>query len=82
MFSDQFQITPGWDDNWFDPVLTIDTHLFIDPFPHYTSEEGHFVGSHQEVVSSFNSVFQMIARSQGNRTLLYWCKSSAGMAQF
>lgn len=80
-FSDQFQITLGRDDNWFDPVLTMDTHLFLDPFLLYASEEGHFAGSHQEVVSFFNSVFQMISRSQGNSTSLYW-KRAVNLLQF
>lgn len=30
--SEHFCVTPTADDDWFDPHLTVDTKLFIDPF--------------------------------------------------
>ena len=57
-FSEQFSITKGTDDDWFDPILNIDTKLFIDPFLIYSSETGVFIGSHDEVINFFNNVFR------------------------
>jgi hypothetical protein len=49
-------------DDWFDPVLSVDTKLFIDPFLIYAREKGLFSGSHKEIISFFNDVFSLIAR--------------------
>ena len=57
-FSEHFQIQSASDENWFDPILSMDTKLFLDPFLIYANESGHFIGNHQEVVSFFNSAFQ------------------------
>lgn len=72
LFSEYFNIRPTPDDQWFDPLLSIDTPLFLDPFLLYATEEGNFVGSHAEVIAFFNCMFQLIARAQGNtRSALY-----------
>jgi len=76
-FSDEFQIIRVPEEDWFDPVLTFDARLFIDPFLLYASETGHFVGSHQEVITFFNSVFKMIAKSQGDGSSIYWRRALA-----
>lgn len=59
-------------DDWFDPVLSVDTKLFIDPFLIYAGEDGPFSGSHKEVISFFNDVFSLIAKTKGDRTHLFW----------
>ena len=80
-FSELYNVNVGLNDEWFDPVLSIDTHLFIDPFLLYASEVGHFAGSHQEVVAFFNSVFQLIARTGGDKSSILWQKA-IGLLQF
>jgi hypothetical protein len=62
---------------WFDPILTVDTKLFIDPFLLYQNEEGVFTGSHAEVIEFFNDVFSLIARTGGIKTHLYWKRAEA-----
>lgn len=74
-FSEHYSITKGADDDWFDPVLNIDTKLFIDPFLIYSSETGNFVGSHDEVISFFNKVFMLLATSRGNPKTVPWKKA-------
>lgn len=59
-------------DDWFDPVLSVDTKLFLDPFLIYAGEKGAFSGSHNEVISFFNDVFSLIAKTKGDRTHLFW----------
>src|SRR5262249_16694048 len=74
-FSEVFSIKTDHEDDWFDPVLTVDAHLFIDPFLLYAHEKEDFLGSHAEVIAFFNSVFQLIARSQGNEHSILWRKA-------
>ena len=71
-FSNRFGIQRSSDDDWFDTILTIDTPLFIDPFLLYASETGHFLDSHSEVIAFFNSVFQMVSQSGGERKSMAW----------
>jgi hypothetical protein len=65
-FSELFGITPTQADNWFDPVLSVDTALFIDPFLIYDQERGPFRGSHAEILRFFKQMFMFIAKSGGN----------------
>ena len=32
LFSEHFKIRPSPADKWYDPILSLDTRLFIDPF--------------------------------------------------
>src|SRR5262249_31323116 len=59
----------------FDPILSIDTRLFIDPFLLYATERGHFEGSHRDVIAFFNSVFNLVAKSGGNPATVSWQKA-------
>lgn len=71
-FSDVFKISRSQTDVWFDPILSVDTRLFVDPFLIYEREEGPFEGAHDAIIAFFNSVFRLIARSVGDRlSLLY-----------
>ncbi|MGE5410176.1 MAG: hypothetical protein ACM3MI_04385 [Clostridiales bacterium] len=75
-FSENFNITVRESEiDWFDPLLTIDTKLFVDPFLIYADEDNEFKGSHQEIITFFNAVFQLIARSKGNTTNPFWIKA-------
>ncbi len=74
-FSDYFNITTTSDDDWFDPILSVDTRLFLDPFLLYADETGHFLGSHDEIIAFFNSVFKFVARAGGNQKSVLWRKA-------
>ena len=74
-FSDQFGVVKTGGDDWFDPVLSVDTGLFLDPFLVYANERGDFVGSHAEIIRFFNDVFSDIARTKGDTTHLLWRRS-------
>lgn len=64
-FSEQFKIEKEKGDEWFDPFLTLDTKLFIDPFLLYKQEFGPFFGCHQMVIDFFNEIFMLVAKSNG-----------------
>lgn len=74
-FSEVYGITIGKGDDWFDPLLTVDTELFIDPFLLYGFEMGNFVGSHDEVVALFNYAFKLVAQSKGDTSSAYWLRA-------
>ena len=71
-FSEEFSIRRTRTDDWFDPVLSIDTKLFIDPFLIYESRHPYFNGAHEEIITFFNTVFTLIAQSQGDESSLHW----------
>lgn len=78
-FSEYYQLELGSDDDWFDPIMTLDTPLFLDPFLLYADDEGAFRGSHDEVITFFDSVFRLIARSGGDRRSLFWRRAQASL---
>jgi hypothetical protein len=77
LFSDAFGLQLTDRDDWFDPLLNLDTKLFIDPFLLYDNETGDFVGSHADVIVFFNYVLALIARSNGNTTSAPWKQANA-----
>ncbi len=75
LFSQQFEISSTTVDDWFDPILFIDTPLFIDPFLIFDGEAGVFQGSHAEIIAFFDLMFQLVARSGGNEASKHWQKA-------
>lgn len=71
-FSEIFKISNAAREDWFDPILTFDTLLFIDPFLIYDLGDKEFRGSHDDVITLFNQVFILIAKSNGRRTSPHW----------
>jgi len=80
LFSEKFGVTRGDQDTWFDPVLSIDTRLFIDPFLIYANEQGPFVGSHDDVIAFFGSAFQLLAQSRGDKQAPAYKKAVGNLA--
>ena len=60
-FSECFTVKRVGRESWFDPVLSLDTPLFLDPFLIYAQEGGVFRGSHTSILAFFNSIFRRIA---------------------
>lgn len=74
-FSDYFKIKRSRTDRWFDPILSIDTPLFLDPFLLYAQEGGPFKESHAEIIGFFNYVFKLIATAQGKPSSVRYQKA-------
>ena len=74
-FSDQFGVKRGPKEKWFDPILSVDTLLFVDPFLLYAREEGVFKGSHAEVIAFFNHAFELIAACKGEERSIKYRKA-------
>lgn len=66
-FSECFSISRRKDDKWFDPVLSVDTPLFVDPFLVYDDEQSVFRGSHSEINRFFKLMFKLVAKSGGKK---------------
>jgi hypothetical protein len=64
-FTERFEVKKKKEDNWFDPVLSVDTPLFIDPFLIYDNERSAFRGSHTEIIRFFRLIFKLLAKSGG-----------------
>ncbi|ARW05750.1 hypothetical protein [Bacillus atrophaeus] len=50
---------------WFDPILDVDTKLFIDPFLLFSYSEKHFNNAHSKIIEFFNEAFLLAAKSSG-----------------
>lgn len=60
-FSDHFAIDVDDDTEWFDPLLDLDTPLFVDPFLVYAEEEGFWAGSADAIAGHFERGFTLLA---------------------
>lgn len=78
-FSELFNLASTEGIEWFDPILTVDTRLFLDPFLLYAKEEGVFKGAHLEILEFFNRAFHTLAQSSGNEESVYWKRVAANM---
>ena len=79
LFSEHFKVTPGEGDDWFDPILTLDTAVFPDPFLIYADERGPFEGSHDEVINFFDIVFRLLAESRDDPSSVRYQKVLADL---
>ncbi|MAL59709.1 MAG: hypothetical protein CMC14_06655 [Flavobacteriaceae bacterium] len=68
IFSTEFKIERTKDDDWFDPILSTDTKLFIDPFLVFDSDHDSFNNTHQKTIDFFNLAFEIASLSNANKT--------------
>ncbi len=81
-FSETFGISTDGSEDWFDPVLSIDTKLFVDPFLIYDlGKDEPFLGSHEEIVDFFNYLLILIAKASGDKSNPKW-KEAENLALF
>lgn len=62
--SEVWSIVPGPEDDWFDPHLTIDTRLFLDPLLILEDEAG-WGDAHDELIAHFTHCYDLVARATG-----------------
>jgi hypothetical protein len=61
-FSEATGIQRSGDDDWFDPHLTVDTKLFIDPLL-LLDAGGEWEVAHTELVGHFAHCYELVARA-------------------
>jgi len=47
--------------SWFDPILGMDTRLFVDPFKIYKESSAPWADAHDEVIQYFQHAFTLLA---------------------
>lgn len=67
-FSEAFEINRTDEDTWFDPHLTIDTKLFVDPLLLLVTG-GQWIQGHQELIDHFVHCYSLISRATGPSTV-------------
>lgn len=67
-FSEHFGIQRSNEDDWFDPHLTIDTKLFMDPLL-LLSAGGYWAGAHDELIAHFVRCYELVAKSVGENSV-------------
>lgn len=65
-FSEYFKIKRLNEDDWYDPLLNIDTALGIDPFLIFTQRLPSFEDAHIVIANFFDSNFKLLASSRGD----------------
>jgi hypothetical protein len=62
-FSDAFGINRTEADDWFDPHLSVDTKLFVDPLL-LLLQGGEWEAAHQELLEHFVHCYRLVARAE------------------
>jgi hypothetical protein len=75
LFSEQFHIAVTGDEPWFDPLLSLDTKLYVDPFLIFQNEFGPFIGAHSELMEFYQSAFEVVALAGRDKVPHYWNKA-------
>lgn len=66
-FSEAFSLTRAPDEDWFDPHLSVDTKLFVDPLLLFLANQGLWAGAHDELIAHFAHCYELIARGGQRR---------------
>lgn len=77
LFSEYFNIKCLGDEDWFNPILTQDTLLFIDPFAVFKSKDELFKDTYSEMMYFFQQAFELIAHAGGNKNNLSYKKAES-----
>ncbi|WP_146010223.1 hypothetical protein [Acidimangrovimonas sediminis] len=75
LFSECFKVEIDGSEPWFDPLLNLDTKLYIDPFLVFQDEFGPFVGAHQELIDFYDAAFQLVAEAGEAKAERPWNKA-------
>jgi hypothetical protein len=65
-FSEAYEITNPEQYEWFDPILELDTKLFVDPFLVFGDDDPLWANAHNSVIDYFQQAFELLARSGDN----------------
>lgn len=63
LFSDQFSLPVEEATDWFDPNLSVDTKLFVDPFLIFQDNDAMWSGAHDALIAHFQAAFKFLAEA-------------------
>ncbi|GAA3253187.1 hypothetical protein ACFO1B_44835 [Dactylosporangium siamense] len=78
-FSEAFGIEYSENYEWFDPILELDTLLFVDPFLIFEDDEEEWRLAHNQITSYFHDAFELLAGSGLKKTHQYYRRTLALM---
>jgi hypothetical protein len=64
-FSEAFGIVRTKGDDWYDPHLTVDTTLFVDPLLLLVTKKRAWRGAHDDLIEHFVNCYTLVAKSTG-----------------
>lgn len=67
-FSEAFRVQRSEEDDWFDPHLTVDTKLFIDPLL-LIEAGGEWAQAHHELIAHFVHCYGLVAKATSNTSV-------------
>ncbi len=67
-FSEHFGITQSADDDWFDPHLTVDTKLFVDPLL-LLEAGGEWASAHEQLIAHFVHCYGLVAKATSSTSV-------------
>ena len=71
-FSEAFRIQNPEQYEWFNPLLEIDSPLFVDPFAIFADRDEGWRNAHEEIIAYFHDAFEILARSGPRRGHQYY----------
>ncbi|MFJ3489119.1 hypothetical protein [Leifsonia aquatica] len=67
-FSEHFDVTQSADDDWFDPHLTVDTKLFVDPLL-LLEAGGEWAIAHEQLIAHFVHCYGLVAKATSSTSI-------------
>lgn len=67
-FTEVFGIQRNDEDDWFDPVLSADTRLFVDPFLIFADDDPPWQQGHASLIEFFQGVLELVAKAPNERS--------------
>ncbi len=81
LFSNEYDIAPHPEDDWFDVILDSDTEVFVDPFLIFkegrADPKGQWGGAYGELTGHFDAMFELLARGGLNEASPYYIKAAS-----
>lgn len=75
-FSERYRVARQTPDDWFDPMLTDDTPLYVDPFLIFEDSSQLWSDAHDQLIEFFNLVLGLVARAGDNQNSAHWRAAS------
>ena len=71
-FAEAFGISNADQYEWFNPILEIDSPLFVDPFAIFADKDAAWRHAHEEIMEYFHNAFEILARSDFRKSHQYY----------
>jgi hypothetical protein len=78
-FSEAFRVANPEECEWFDPILEVDTPLFVDPFAIFADRDEAWRNAHDEIIAYFHDAFEILAKSGLRKSHQYYKRTLALM---